>query len=110
MVGETHLLVGKELVVHQRVAVVDRAKRLDLRGAMHDEAMDPPLEEIREQERHGDDRQLPPAQIADIGKIDRKRAEADHIDDEGVQPAIVPAGDAVAVGRPVIPLPLGHWT
>ena len=84
MIGEAHLLLGEELVMHQGVPVVDRAKRLDLRGAVHDEAVDPPFEEIRGQERHRHDQQLPPAQAADIGEIDRQRGKPNHVDDEGM--------------------------
>ena len=108
MVGETHLLLGEELVMHQRVPVVDRAERLDLRRPVHDEAVDPPFEEIGGQKGHRHDAEFPPAQLADIGEIHRQRGKSDHVDDEDMEPAIVPAGDAVAVGRPVIALPLGH--
>ena len=108
MVGEPHLLVGEELVVHQRMPVVDRPERLDLRGAVHDVAVDPPFEEIRKQERHRHDAELPPSEILDIAEIHRQRGEADDIDHEDMQPAIVPAGDPIAIGRPVIALPLGH--
>src|SRR6266581_8485353 len=110
MIGEAHLLLGEELVVHQRVPVVDRAERLYLRRTVHDEAVDPPFEEIGGEKSHRYDPELPPAQVADVGEIDRQRRESDHIDDKGVEPAIVPSRDAVAVRRPVIALPLGHWT
>src|SRR5215211_6931230 len=104
MVGETHLAIGEELVVHQGVAIVDRAKRLDLRRSMHDEAVNPPFEEISEQKSHGDDRELPPTQFLDIAEIHEERREADDVDDGGMKPTIVPSGDPVTVRRPVVPL------
>src|SRR5437868_7538772 len=106
VVGEAHLLLGEELMMNQGGTVIDRAESLDLRGAVHDEAVDPPLEEIREQEGHRHDSEFPPAQIVDIAKINRQRGKADHVDDEDMEPAIVPARDSVTVVRPVIALPL----
>ena len=38
MVGEAHFLFGEELVMHQRVAVIDRAKCRDLRRTVHDDS------------------------------------------------------------------------
>ena len=44
----------------------------------------------------------------EIGEVDVERREADGVDQQDVQPAIVPAGDALPVILPVLALPLRH--
>src|SRR6185437_187198 len=72
------------------------------------EAVDPPFEEIGAKESDGNDQQLPGPDIAQIRDVDVERGEADGVDDEDVEPAIVPAGDALAVGLAVAALAIGH--
>ncbi len=50
VVAEAHFLVGEELVMVERVALVDRAQALDVDRPMHDELVHRPFEHIGEQE------------------------------------------------------------
>jgi hypothetical protein len=54
VVAEAHLLVGEELVVVERVPLVDRPEALDVHRPVHDEAVHGPLEDVGEEERDGD--------------------------------------------------------
>src|SRR5712672_3153461 len=78
MVGEAHLPLREELMMHQGVPVVDRAERLYLRRTVHDETMNPPFEEIGGEKGCGHDHEFPPAQVADVGEINRQGGESDH--------------------------------
>ena len=109
MVGEAHLVLGEELMVHQRVAAVDGAEQFDARRPVHDVAVHIPFEEIAQEKRQRHREQFPGVQVVDVGDVDIEAGEADRVDDGDMQPAIVPAGHATAVIRAVIALPLGHF-
>ena len=108
VIGEAHLVVGEELVMLERVPVVDRAPdRVALR-TMHHVAMQPPLEEIAEQEHDRDGEQLEPRHLVQVREVDVQCGQPDRVDDRDVQHAVVPACDPLAVIRPIGPLPLAH--
>src|SRR6185437_12221051 len=95
--------------MHQRVAVIDRAERLDLRRAVHHEAMNPPFEEIRSKEGYGNDDEFPGPEVAQVRDVNVKRGKADGVDEEDVKPAVIPTGDAFPIGFAIAALAVGHW-
>ncbi len=108
MIGKAHLLLGKELMVHHGVAAIDRTQHRDVGWAVHHVAVHGPFEEIGEHEHDGDGKKFPPAHIVEIGDVDVHRGKADGVDQQDVEPAVVPARDALAVVLPVFALPLRH--
>ena len=108
LAGEAHLGVGEELVMHQGVAGIDRAEEGHLRGAVHDVAVQPPFEEVAHQERQRHRQPLEQGDRLHVRDVDVERGQADGVDDEHVEPAVVPAGDALTIGRPVTALAFAH--
>ena len=51
VVAEPHLRVGKELMVVERVPLVDRAQAFDVHRPVHDIFVHGPLEQVGEQKR-----------------------------------------------------------
>src|SRR6185503_4823595 len=94
---EAHLVVGEELVVVERVALIDGAQSLDVDRPVHDVFVHGPFEQVGEQEgqRHG--QPLPPAHVVDVFDVDIKRGGAYRVDDGDVEIAVVPADDARAI-------------
>ena len=55
MIAKAHLLVGEELVMIERVPLIDRAQAFDVDRPVHDVFVHGPFEQVGEQEgqRHG---------------------------------------------------------
>jgi len=96
----------EELVVRERMAPVDPHEALD--RAVHHIAVDPPLEQIADQEDERDDQPIGPARVVDMRDEIGQCGRADRINHNDVHFAAVPGRDP----RPIIGteafLPLGH--
>ena len=90
MVAKTHLVVGEELVMIERVALVDRAQTLDVDRPVHDVFVHGPLEQVREEEGQRDGKPLEPRHIVDVLDVDVERRRAHRVDDDDVEVAVVP--------------------
>ena len=108
MVAEAHLLVGEELVMVERVALVDGAQSFDRDRPVHDVLVHGPLEHVGEQERQRD-RQPARASVGvlDVLEVDVEGRRAHRVDDGDVQMAVVEAHDARAVFLPECLLAFG---
>ena len=106
VVAETHLIVGEELVMIERVPLIDRAQALDVDRAMHDEFVRGPFEQVREQEGERNGEPLEPGHVVDVLDVDVERCRAHRIDEDDVEVAVVPPDDSGAVLLAKIDLPL----
>ena len=106
VVAEAHLVVGEELVVIERVALVDRAQALDVDRPVHDELVHRPFEQVGEQEGERDREPFQPRDVMDVLEVDVERRRAHGVDDHDVEIAVIPSEDAGAVFLPKIDLPL----
>jgi hypothetical protein len=79
--------------------------RRAFRRSVHRVAVHGPFEEIGEHENDGDGEIFPPAHVVEIGDVNVQRGEADGVDQQDVEPAVVPARDALAVVVPVFAAP-----
>src|SRR4029079_19500759 len=110
VVTEAHLLIGEELMMVQRVALVDRAQPLDVDRTMHDEFVDRPFKDVREQECEGNSEPFPCGHAMDVLDIDVERRRTHRVDDHDVKIAIIPAQDAGPIFLPKCDLALRyHW-
>src|SRR5436305_2348472 len=106
MVAKTHLLVGEELMMVERVALVYRAQPLDVHRPVPDASVHCPLEQIAEQESEWDGDPLERGHIVDVIDVDVERRRAHGVDDRHVEVAVVPSHDAGAILLPEFDLSL----
>src|SRR5262249_22938118 len=104
VVAKAHFLVGEELMVVERVALIDRAQALDVHRPVHDVLMHRPLEQIGEEEgdRHG--KPLERVSVVVVLMEDEDRGRAHGVDDRDVKIPVVPPHDAGTVLLPKINL------
>ena len=107
-VAEAHLLVGEELMVIERVPLVDGAQALDVDGPVHDVFVHGPFEQIGEQEGRRHRQPFPPGHVMDVLDVDVERGGAHRVDDGNVEVAVVPADDARAIFVAEFDLPLAN--
>ena len=93
-------------MVHQGMAAIDRAQDRDVGWAVHHVAVYGPFEEIGEHEHDGDGEIFPPAHIVEIGDVDVQRGEAGGVDQQDVEPAVVPAATRSRLRRKRCPIDL----
>ncbi len=106
VVAEAHLVVGEELVVVERVALIDRAQPFDVHRPVHDVSVHGPLEQVGEQEGERDGEPLAPGHVVDVLDVDVEGRRSHRVDQDDVEVAVVPAQDAGAVFLTKIDLPL----
>src|SRR5215472_4780626 len=81
----------------ERMALIDRAQPFDIDGAMHDESMYRPFEDVCEQEGQRDRQPFQPCDVVDVCNINIKRRRTDRVDDQDMDVTVVPADDARAI-------------
>ena len=101
-------LLTEKLVVHQRVADVERPQHYVLSRAVHDIHVQYVLGGLVADEPEGQRQPLPPLHIYRVRTIDVQGNGTGEIDDHDVQPPVVPAGDSLAIRRAILPLPFSH--
>src|SRR5262249_50990441 len=106
VIAETHLLIGEELMMVERVPLIDRAQALDVDWAMHDEFVHSPFEQVSEQESERNGQPLKPGDVVDVLDVDIERCRAHRVDEDDVEIAVVPPDDSGAVLFAKIDLPL----
>lgn len=70
VIDKTHLVGGEELVMHEGVPRVYRARPLVLARTMHHVAMHPPLEEVVHEEHDRDGQPFPPVHVLEVRDVD----------------------------------------
>src|SRR5579883_436362 len=103
---EERLEMGEELVMGERMAPIDAHEALD--RTMHDEAVDPPLEDVAAEKTRRHDEPFEHARAMDIPRRIPDHREADGIDERDMKPAVIPGRDARPVIRAERRLPLAH--
>ncbi len=97
VVAEAHFLVAEELMVVERVPLIDRAQALDVDRPVHDEAVHRPFEDVGEEEGERHREPLHQAHIVDVRDVDIEHGRAHGVDEHDVEIAVVPA-DECATG------------
>jgi hypothetical protein len=100
-----HLVIGEVLVVLARMPVVDGAQRPDVDQPVHDALVDPPLEQVGEEE-HRDDEQPFPARALQARHAPADDRETDDVDDPDVHRSAVKGMDLRLVLPPELELAL----
>jgi hypothetical protein len=103
--ADRHLVVGEVLVMLAGVTIVDRAQGPDVDQAVHDVFVDPPLEQVREQE-HGNHEQPFPNRILEARRTPGDHRDADGVHHRDVQRSAVARVDLSLILRPESDLPL----
>src|SRR5260370_1336266 len=106
VIPKPHFLVGEELVMIERVALIDGTQPFDVHRTVHDVSVDGPLERIREQESQRDCKPLDRCHIVEMLDIDKKSRGSHRVDDENMKVAVGPPNDAGSVLLPEFGLPL----
>src|SRR5260370_1336264 len=79
-IPKPHFLVGEELVMIERVALIDGTQPFDVHRTVHDVSVDGPLERIREQESQRDCKPLDRCHIVEMLDIDKKTRASPPVD------------------------------
>src|SRR5215472_9470165 len=106
VVAEAHLIVGEELMMIERVTLIDRAQSLDVHRAVHDKSVHCPFEQVGEQEGERHREPLQRRHVVDVRDVDIEHRRAHGVDDGDVEVAVVPSDDAGAVLLAKVDLPL----
>ena len=107
VVAEAHFLVAEELMMIERVPLVDRAQAFDVHRPVHDVFVHRPLEDVGEDEGQRHREPFQPGHVMDVRDVDVKHRRAHGVDQRDVEIAVVPADDAGAVFVAEVDLPLG---
>lgn len=108
MIGEAHLLVRKELMMLQRVAIIELAERAIPRRPMKPHAMSPVFSKLVCQEDSRNGAPHPPCDVPKIGRAHVNDGETGDEDHRDVQPTVVPGCDLLTIGGAKRALPIRH--
>ena len=97
LVTKTHFLVGKELVMIECVAVVDRAEPFPFQRPVHDKTVQVPLENIARDANYWDGQPFPPQHIVNVLDVDPHCRNTNNVDHGNVNKTVVPTGDSGSV-------------
>src|SRR5262249_29465749 len=106
VVAETHLVVREELVMIERVPLIDGAQAFDINRAVHDIFVHRPFEQVREQEGERNSQPLEPGRVMEVFDVHKEDGRAHSVNKDDWEIAVVPPNDSGAVLLPKIDLPL----
>src|SRR5215467_9468069 len=106
VVAKAHFIIREELMMIERVPLIDRAQTFNIDRPVHDVFVHGPFEDVGKKESQRDCQPLEPSYIMDVLHIDVERRCAHRVDDGNMKIAVVPTDDTRAVLLSKIDLPL----
>ncbi len=97
VVAEAHFVVAEELMMIERVPLIDRAQAFDVHRPVHDVFVHRPLEDVGEDEGQRNGEPFQPRHVMDVRDVDVEHRRPHRVDQRDVKVAVVPADDAGAV-------------